>query len=224
LPNNDANDRLSARDPIERAAAVATIGLQGTASVAVYERLAAMVEADIDQRVRATALAALARHDRGTGVATGAWHHAIADPDPGVRRRATEVAPQLSGARPLVAHALIGAIRDAEPLVAESAAWALGELESDAVAAGAVAPLMEAATEHRDALVREAAVAALGALGDATALPAILAACDDKPAIRRRAVLALAPFDGPEVDAAIERARADRDWQVRQAAETVGDG
>ena len=36
-----------------------------------------------------------------------------------------------------------------------------------------------------------------------------------------RAVIALAPFDGPEVDAALERARQDRDWQVRQAAEDL---
>jgi hypothetical protein len=34
-------------------------------------------------------------------------------------------------------------------------------------------------------------------------------------------VIALAPFEGPEVDAALERARADRDWQVRQAAEDL---
>jgi HEAT repeat protein len=64
-------------------------------------------------------------------------------------------------------------------------------------------------------------VAALGSIGDATGLPAILAATQDKPAVRRRAVLALAPFDGPEVDAALARARTDRDWQVRQAAEDL---
>ncbi len=40
------------------------------------------------------------------------------------------------------------------------------------------------------------------------ALPAILTATADKPAVRRRAVLALAPFEGPEVDAALERARS----------------
>jgi hypothetical protein len=34
-------------------------------------------------------------------------------------------------------------------------------------------------------------------------------------------VLALAPFDGPEVDRALERARTDRDRQVRQAAEDL---
>jgi hypothetical protein len=33
----------------------------------------------------------------------------------------------------------------------------------------------------------------------------------------------VAPFDGPEVDAALARAREDRDWQVRQAAEDLTD-
>jgi len=46
-----------------------------------------------------------------------------------------------------------------------------------------------------------------------------LAATTDKATVRRRAVIALAPFEGPEVDAALEIARTDRDWQVRQAAE-----
>ena len=71
-----------------------------------------------------------------------------------------------------------------------------------------------------DPLVREAAVAALGALGDEQGLPAV-AATTDKPAVRRRAVLALAAFDGPEVDAAWERARSDRDRQVRDAVDEL---
>jgi HEAT repeat protein len=69
--------------------------------------------------------------------------------------------------------------------------------------------------------VREAAVAALGAIGDPAGLAAVLAATRDRATVRRRAVLALAPFDGPGVDAALERARTDRDWQVRQAAEDL---
>jgi HEAT repeat protein len=64
-------------------------------------------------------------------------------------------------------------------------------------------------------------VAALGALGDPAGLGAVLAACRDKPAVRRRAVLALAPFAGPEVEAALQSALEDRDWQVRQAAEDL---
>ena len=47
-------------------------------------------------------------------------------------------------------------------------------------------------------------MAALGAIGDPAGLAAILAATDDKPAVRRRAVIALAPFEGAEVDAALQ--------------------
>ena len=49
----------------------------------------------------------------------------------------------------------------------------------------------------------------------------MLAACDDKPAIRRRAVLALAAFDGDDVEARLRAALTDPDWQVRQAAEDL---
>lgn len=77
------------------------------------------------------------------------------------------------------------------------------------------------ATEADDTLVRESAVAALGAIGDPAGLAAILAATRDKATVRRRAVIALAPFEGPEVDEAYERALGDRDWQVRQAAEDL---
>jgi HEAT repeat protein len=81
--------------------------------------------------------------------------------------------------------------------------------------------LIELAGSHDDALVREASIAALGAIGDERGLPAILAGCTDKPAVRRRAVLALAPFEGFAVDAALAAALVDRDWQVRQAAEDL---
>ena len=64
-------------------------------------------------------------------------------------------------------------------------------------------------------------MAALGSLGDPAGLPAILAGTKDKATVRRRAVIALAPFDGPEVDAALDAAQTDRDWQVRQAAEDL---
>ena len=64
-------------------------------------------------------------------------------------------------------------------------------------------------------------MAALGAIGDPAGLPAVLAALDDKPAVRRRAAVALAAFDGPSVDAALHRCLEDRDWQVRQVAEDL---
>ena len=77
------------------------------------------------------------------------------------------------------------------------------------------------ATDHDDPLCREAAVAALGALGQDAGLPAILTATTDRPAVRRRAILALAPFAGPDVDKALTAALEDRDWQVRQAAQDL---
>jgi HEAT repeat protein len=84
-----------------------------------------------------------------------------------------------------------------------------------------LARLVELATASPAPLVRESCIAALGAIGDERGLDAILAGCRDSPAVRRRAVLALAPFDGPRVDAALAVALEDRDWQVRQAAEEL---
>ena len=137
-----------------------------------------------------------------------------------MRRRAAELAPALP-ADARIAPALVDALDDSDVTVVEAAAWSLGELGDTARAAGAVPRSPTSTRAHDDALAREAAVAALGALGDPDALPAILEACHDKPAVRRRAVLALAPFEGPEVDAAIDAALTDRDWQVRQAAEDL---
>jgi HEAT repeat protein len=108
---------------------------------------------------------------------------------------------------------------DSDVSVVEVAAWACGERRP--VAAGTADRLARLATGHEDSLVREAAVAALGALGDRTGLAAILAATRDRATVRRRAVLALASFSGSDVDAAITRARTDRDAQVRQAGEDL---
>ncbi len=110
-------------------------------------------------------------------------------------------------------------LADPDPTVVETACWAAGE-RSDR-ARHLTARLMELTTGHPDALCREAAVAALGAIGDPATVPAILAATEDRATVRRRAVLALAPFEGPEVEAALHRALEDRDWQVRQAAEDL---
>ena len=161
---------------------------------------------------RAAALGALVRlGDPGAGAAVQVG---LADPAPAVRRRAAELAARLP-AVPVAA--LLAVLDDPEPLVAEAASFALGEREDPA----AVEALSATARTHTDALVREAAVAALGAIGDERGLPAVLAATADKPAVRRRAVLALAPFEGPEVEEALQRALTDRDWQVRQAAEDL---
>lgn len=172
-----------------------------------------------DASVRAAAVGALARCGHlGASEADAA----LADRDADVRRRALEAIAAVGPERghPLSAVSILALLEDNDPTVAETAAWACGERVRRSP--GEVERLSRLATEHPDALVREAAVAALGAIGDERGLPAILSATTDKPAVRRRAVLALAPFEGPDVDAAIARAHSDRDWQVRQAAEDLG--
>jgi HEAT repeat protein len=169
--------------------------------------------ADPAAAVRATALGALARLGALTAADVSA---AMADADPRVRARSVELTATLEPPLPALAARTLG---DPDASVVEAACFALGEMTTRAGAA--VSSLARVVRDHPDPLCREAAVAALGAIGDPAGLPAILAATTDKPAVRRRAVLALAPFDGPEVDAALERARTDRDWQVRQAAEDL---
>ncbi len=165
---------------------------------------------DDDAGVRATALAAL---DRAGSLDGPTLVAALGDPEAAVRRRAV----QLAATHPEVD--LSAALADPAPEVVEMAAWSSGE--RPAGDSTVVEALVGLATSHEDPLCREAAVAALGALGDPRGLAAILAGLDDRPPIRRRAVLALAPFDGPEVDAALHRMLDDRDRQVRQAAEDL---
>lgn len=178
------------------------------------EHVARAALADGDAGVRASALTALAR----LGVlGREDVREALADGCEGVRRRACELAGRYltDGAGP----DLVGALCDSCAQVVEASCYALGEM--GAGTAGACQALAHVATGHPEALCREAAVAALGSLGDPEGLGAVLAACADKPAVRRRAVVALAAFDGEVVDEALARAVEDPDWQVRQAAEDL---
>jgi HEAT repeat protein len=213
VPTGDSAEQRAA---VERAADAAALGQRARLPPGAPADLERAVRGDPDARVRAAALGALVRA-AGRRRATAAWRVGVADPEPAVRRRAAELAPALGApARPL-----LDLLADDDVTVIEASAWALGELGSGAVRAGAVRTLAAVAGDHDDPLAREAAVAALGALGNRDGLPAVLAACGDKPAVRRRAVLALAPFDGPEVEEALRAALEDRDWQVRQAAEDL---
>ncbi len=163
---------------------------------------------DSDPVVRIAALGAVVRLGDNPAHFIAA---ALTDSEPTVRRRGAELAASFPDIT------LDAALLDDDPRVVEMAAWACGE-RPDTHPIPALVTIVEA---HEDALCREAAVAALGALGDDAGLPAILAACADKATVRRRAILALAPFHGEEVDAALQAATADRDWQVRQAAEDM---
>jgi len=163
-----------------------------------------------DATARELALGAL---DRAGVLADDELLTATHDSDPSVRRRAALIAATRPGF-PL--HTLLG---DGVSTVVEAAAWAAGEQVT--VDDDVITVLDSLATTHDEPLVREAAVAALGAIGDERGLRAILHGCNDTVTVRRRAVLALAPFDTPEVQAALEAARGDRDWQVRQAADDL---
>lgn len=167
---------------------------------------------DPDPGVRATALGALQRLG---ALRPADLDRAATDPSPVVRARVAELAAGFPELVPM----LVAALGDDQPAVVEAACFGLGEM--GAGAGGAVASLGAVATGHGDPICREAAVAALGAIGAPAGLAPVLAATADKPAVRRRAVVALAAFDGPEVDEALQRARSDRDWQVRQAAEDL---
>ncbi len=199
----------------ERAAHAGALG-HGRSTAEQRGTLAVAVGTDPDARVRAVALGALVRSSPRRDAAP-VWREAARDVDASVRRRVAELAPALGGAVPV--QPLIDLLRDADPLVAEAAAFALGEHRR--AGPRAIAALCRAAASHDDPIVREAAVAALGARGDPSARATVLAACDDKPAVRRRAVLALAVFEGPDVEERLRRALDDRDWQVRQAAEDL---
>jgi HEAT repeat protein len=165
---------------------------------------------DPEPAVRAAALSALAR---------GGWAQerdgaaASRDSSAAVRARACELAAAVPGVE------LARLLDDDADAVVEAAAFGLGEAGDGGDLA--LDALARVATGHRDALCRESAVAALGAIGDQRSLPAILAALSDRPAVRRRATISLAPFEGPEVAAALARSLEDRDWQVRQAAEEL---
>jgi HEAT repeat protein len=168
-----------------------------------------------DPMVRARALGAAAR--LGSRSVTQRLE-GIQDDSPIVRRRACQLEARHPRASVRVADALIARLDDDE-LVVVAAADALGEVR----ARGAASALSRLAGAHADARCREAAVAALGNIGDEAGLDAILLALEDKPAIRRRAIVALSAFGGTLVEAALARALEDKDWQVRQAAEALRD-
>ena len=180
---------------------------------------------DPDPSVRAAALGALARLGE---LGTDRLLRALTDPDPTVRRRACSIAGRIASeaARPPPAGAipevLTEALGDPDFSVAETAAWALGEWGA-AIAGVPVEVLCRTAREHPDNLCREAAVASLGAIGDERALPAILAALEHRPTVRRRAAIALAAFEDPTAEEGLRRCLDDRDWQVRQVAEELLD-
>ena len=165
---------------------------------------------DGDPRVRASSVAVLSENDAldESLIALG-----LSDPHPLVRMAVARAAAQNSSI------SVLELLSDEDSSVVEIACWAAGEQteHNDSL----IEALSAIALEHKDALCRESAVAALGALGDVRGLESILEATQDIATVRRRAVIALAPFEGQAVIDALQLALSDRDWQVRQAAEDL---
>lgn len=214
-----------ANDPAGRRRAAAIAGHTGDLDTA------RRAWTDPDPTVRATAAGALARLSELT---TDDVRAGLTDADPRVRRRVAELAAHEHRGDPTVDADVLAALDDGHPVVAEMAAWALGERFEPDPETGerhhpAPRPVLDglaaAAERHDDALTREAAVAALGAIGDPTSLDVLLAATTDKPAVRRRAAIALVThLDDPRAVAALRGLAADRDWQVRDAVDILLEG
>jgi HEAT repeat protein len=163
---------------------------------------------DHSPKVRSAALGALARIKAATPNDVAA---AINDPSPIVRRAVCELATSLTFGN------YLELITDEDARVVEACAFALGELK----VTHSTRELIEVASSHEDPLCREAAVAALGVIGDERARVPLVTALRDIPQIRRRALIALSNFEGDDIDRAMTTMLTDRDWQVRQAAEDL---
>lgn len=168
----------------------------------------------IDARQRVLALRGLTRRSL---MRAPLWRRALADDDVEVRRDALDQLAHATLEDDTLLDELTAMLSSEDALVVDAAAFALGEH----LYGGAVAALCGVAQSHEDPRCRESAVAALGAIGDERARATILAALEDKPAVRRRAVVALANFEGPDVEVALDGAADDRDWQVRSAVDQL---
>ena len=126
-PNADA-DLYSA---MERAVEAATLGLGPRLDRKATRDLVNCVESYPDARVRIAALGALTRRAPKVS-ARAAWRRATRDGDAAVRRRAAELAPSLDtqATRAPMIDRVLTLLDDDDPLVAEAAAFALGELGS----------------------------------------------------------------------------------------------
>lgn len=137
------------------------------------------------------------------------------DPDPTIRGA---VAEKLGVCGDAGLEALASLQADDIASVREAAATAYGEIGSSL----ACEWLAAAASHDPDRGVREAAVAALGAIGDPGWIDTLLELLHDAPPpVRRRAVAALTVFDDDRIESAIRLAALDKNPGVREAAEMV---
>jgi HEAT repeat protein len=187
------------------------------ASFALGPNYADLLRANLHAKLARHRVLALRGAVRQSLVISTDWLDALGDPDVSVRREALAQAAYVEIDDDRILESIATLLDDHDPLVVDAAAFALGEH----LYTKAVGQLSDVAMHHDDARCRESAVAALGALGDDRGRVAILAALDDKAPVRRRAIVALSNFEGPDIEAALERASEDRDWQVRAAVDQL---
>lgn len=179
--------------------------------------VAALIERNLRSDVARHRVLALRAGAHQSLLTPAAWLTALGDPDVEVRRETLTLLAYEEIGDERIFSGIINALRDDDALVVDAAAFASGEhLRGDAVD-----ELIVVATGHDDARCREAAIAALGAIGDDRGRGAVLAALEDKPPVRRRAIVALSNFEGPDIESALQRAAQDRDWQVRAAVDQL---
>ena len=188
------------------------------AGFALGENYTEVLRANLESPMARHRILALRGIVRQQLTSTEEWRSALNDPDVDVRREALNQIAHVNVDDDEVLAAIVSCLEDDDALVVDGAVFALGEI----LYVPAVEKLCGIAAKHDDARCRESAIAALGAIGDDRARPVILAALADKPPVRRRAIVALSNFEGPEIDEALERASQDRDWQVRAAVNQLG--
>lgn len=204
-------ERLSDTDPAVRGVAARALGRVGDPRA--VDPLVVTLD-DPDRNVRELALLGLAEIDDERRVESIVG--ALRDPDKGVRSVAVSILNDIGGPRAI--EALTGtATSDPDPHTRDMAMGGLARLEGGRVAVPDLIGLLDDA----NAEIRNAAVQALGEMGDSRAIPSLVARVGSEPddEIRKDVVEALAEFtdDSRAIDGLVVAAR-DRAWHVRQYA------
>lgn len=183
-------------------------------------------------KVRTRAAFAMGRLGAAANPAAEKLVKMVLDPDVAVRRAATRAWPHIPGVRPLAAHVLNKALKEADPTARNQALLTLAEIGKPAVpmliaaledddsdywacivlgqmgaeAAEAVPALVKSAKSDEQIETRREAILALGGIGPAAekAVPALIELLDDKEkAIQASTVFTLAQI-GPAAAAAAD--------------------
>ncbi|MBI4617847.1 MAG: HEAT repeat domain-containing protein [Planctomycetes bacterium] len=207
--------RLRARDPEVRALAVRTLGLLEAADQA--DAVAGLLREESEETLAEIA-AALRR--MGIAGATSRVEGFLDSDEPGVRARALVVHAELGG-RPRIPESL-ALLENADARVVAHAATALGRW-GNAARGEEVERRLGALVEHRDRVVRRAAIEALGRIGARSTATRLADAIVREPeaariALARMGAVDLAPRIVERVAPAIDSDRILSVWEVTETA------